>query len=74
MLVLTRRPGEEVVIGDRIHVTVTLIGNDRVRLGITAPPDVPVHRAEVYERIREFASPTEPAEACGRTGGVSNPY
>ena len=53
MLVLTRRGGESVRIGD--DVTVTVLGDRRVqvRLGIDAPNDVPVHREEVHDRIRE---------------------
>jgi carbon storage regulator len=57
MLVLTRRLGEEIVIGNGIRVTVTAIRGDRVRIGITAPPNVRVDRAEVHARIREFAEP-----------------
>jgi carbon storage regulator len=50
MLVLTRRTGEEIVIGDDIRITVVGVRGDRVRLGITAPESVCVDRAEVYER------------------------
>jgi carbon storage regulator len=50
MLVLTRRPGEEVVIGGNIRIVVTEVGGQRVRLGITAPKDVRVDRAEVDAR------------------------
>jgi carbon storage regulator len=50
MLVLTRRTGEEIVIGDGIRITVVGIRGDRVRLGITAPESVSVDRAEVWER------------------------
>jgi carbon storage regulator len=57
MLVLTRRVGEEIVIGKNIRLTVASVRGDRVRLGITAPPQVRVDRQEVHERVREFAGP-----------------
>jgi len=50
MLILTRRTGEEIVIGDDIRVAVTDVRGDRVRLGITAPESITVDRAEVHER------------------------
>jgi len=50
MLVLSRRSGEEIVIGGNIHVTVLCVKGDRVRLGITAPRSVCVDRQEVHER------------------------
>jgi carbon storage regulator len=53
MLVFTRRKHEAIRIGDRIEVRVLRVGRDGVRLGITAPPDVPVHREEIYEEIRQ---------------------
>ena len=52
MLVLTRKHDETVVIGNDIVVTVVNIEHGKVRLGIDAPRDVPVHRGEVYEAIR----------------------
>jgi carbon storage regulator len=51
MLVLTRRIHEEILIGDQITVTVLDVGGNHVRLGITAPPDVLVHRAELRQRL-----------------------
>ncbi|WP_456433573.1 carbon storage regulator CsrA [Thermosulfuriphilus sp.] len=53
MLVLTRREGESIAIGDDIEVTVLEIRGRNVRLGIKAPPEMPVHRLEVYLRIQE---------------------
>ncbi len=50
MLVLTRKTGEEIVIGDNIHLTVVAIKGEKVRIGITAPKEVLVDRQEVYER------------------------
>ncbi len=52
MLVLTRRIGEQIVIGDEITVTVMAIQGDKVRLGISAPPSVRVDRSEIHERRR----------------------
>ena len=53
MLVFTRRRHQTIKIGDGIEVRVLRVGRDGVRLGIVAPPDVPVHRQEVYDQIRE---------------------
>ena len=47
MLVLTRKPGEVVVIGDNIRLTVVAVHGRQVRLGLTAPADVPIHRSEL---------------------------
>ena len=52
MLVLSRHRDEKIIIGDNIIVTVVDIRRDRVRLGITAPAHIPVHREEVYEAIQ----------------------
>ncbi len=52
MLVLTRKVGEALRIGDDVQVTVLGIKGNQVRIGIDAPKNVPVHRQEVYERIK----------------------
>lgn len=52
MLILTRRVGETLMIGDDISVTVLGVKGNQVRLGINAPKDVAVHREEIFERIR----------------------
>ncbi len=52
MLVLTRHTDEAIVIGDGIEIVVVEVRGDRVRLGISAPPEVPVHRKEIYELIQ----------------------
>lgn len=52
MLVLSRQRDEAIVIGDNIVVTIVDIRGDKVRLGIDSPPEVPVHRREVYEAIQ----------------------
>jgi len=51
MLVLSRKPGESIVINNDIQLTVVEIRGDKVRLGVVAPRDVPVHRQEVYEAV-----------------------
>jgi carbon storage regulator len=53
MLVFTRKRHETITIGDGIRIEVLRIGRDGVRLGVVAPPDVPVHRQEIYDQIRE---------------------
>jgi carbon storage regulator len=52
MIVISRQKGESIIIGDDIIVTVVEIRDDKVRLGIEHPIEVPVHRQEVYEAIR----------------------
>jgi len=51
MLVLTRKLGETIVIGEAIRVTVLEVSGEKIKLGILAPKEVPVHRLEVYEQI-----------------------
>lgn len=53
MLILTRKAGERIVIGERIKVHVIEIRGQQVRLGIEAPGDTPIHREEVYQKIAE---------------------
>ena len=53
MLVLSRKQGEEVVIGDNIRLTVLAIRGSRVRLGFTAPTDVSIHRKELREMVED---------------------
>jgi carbon storage regulator len=52
MLVLSRQRDESIIIGDNIVITIVDIRGDKVRLGINAPKDIPVHREEVYEAIQ----------------------
>jgi carbon storage regulator len=63
MLILSRKCGEKIVIPEQ-NVTLTVLGirGDRIRLGIAAPPDVSIHREEVWQRIQQFQEPA-PAEA-----------
>lgn len=52
MLILTRRVGETLMIGDEVSVTVLGVKGNQVRLGVNAPRDVAVHREEIYDRIK----------------------
>ena len=64
MLVLSRKPGEKIHIGTGITITVVEINGNRIRLGIEAPDDVPVFRAEIYDLMAKIG--TEPAESGSR--------
>jgi len=59
MLVLTRKPGQSIMIGDGVEVQVLSVAGEKVRLGITAPRDVSIFRNEVYERIESENSLVE---------------
>ena len=52
MLILTRRVGESIMIGDNVTVTVLGVKGNQVRIGVNAPKEVAVHREEIYEKIR----------------------
>lgn len=68
MLVLSRKRDESIVIRDDIIVTVVDIRGDKVRLGIEAPKDIPVHRREVYEKINQNSGDDNGTEGSdGRT-------
>jgi carbon storage regulator len=62
MLILTRRVGETVMIGDDVTITVLGVKGNQVRVGINAPKNVAVHREEIYERIKREQQP-EPQES-----------
>jgi carbon storage regulator len=59
MLVLTRKTNQSIMIGDEIEITVLAVSRDKIRLGITAPRDVPVFRKEVYLSIQGEGGPSE---------------
>jgi len=61
MLVLNRRPGESVQVGEDVTVTVLGVNRNQVRIGIQAPKSVPVHRTEIYERIKREGQQQEGA-------------
>jgi carbon storage regulator len=62
MLVLTRKPGQSIMIGDGVEVQVLSVAGEKVRLGITAPRDVSIFRNEVYDRIENEAASRDETE------------
>ena len=70
MLVLSRKKDESIVINNDIIVTVIEIRGDKIRLGIVAPKDVPVHREEVYEAIHGTKAPV----AVPKPAGTNAPH
>ena len=73
MLVLTRKTNESIMIGDDVEVSVLAVSRDKIRLGITAPREVPVFRKEVYVSIKNEAAeedeaPEEDARATANAG------
>jgi carbon storage regulator len=69
MLILTRRVGESIMIGDNVTVTVLGVKGNQVRIGVDAPKDVAVHREEIYEKIRaENGDDGDPAAASEQEG------
>ena len=70
MLVLSRQRDESIVIGDKVVVTIVDIRGDKVRLGIQAPGEIPVHRQEVYEAIQRENRKTGPLQPSGSSTKV----
>ena len=62
MLVLSRQKDESIMIGDEVEITIVDVRGDKVRLGITAPKKIPVHRREVYEAIQREKKEAEAKE------------
>jgi carbon storage regulator len=62
MLILTRRVGESLMVGDEITVTVLGVKGNQVRIGVNAPRDVAVHREEIYNRIQDDEESKSSAE------------
>jgi carbon storage regulator len=74
VLVFTRKRNETIMIGDGVEVRVLRIGREGVRIGITAPPTVPVHRREIYDLIREEnRRAASPAAAARRPPAIKLP-
>lgn len=67
MLILTRRVGETLMIGDEVTVTVLGVKGNQVRIGINAPKDVAVHREEIYMRIKRETEEGAPSPASEST-------
>ncbi len=75
MLVLTRKPGQSIMIGDGVEVQVLSVAGEKVRLGITAPRDVSIFRNEVYDRIENESgadTPDDDQDDGGANEAVAN--
>ena len=69
MLVLTRKTNQSIMIGDEIEVSVLAVSRDKIRLGITAPKDIPVYRKEVYLAIQGDL-PARDEDTAGEVSGA----
>lgn len=74
MLILTRRINETLNIGDDVQVTVLGIKGNQVRIGINAPRDVPVHREEIYQRIKREERGGGEVDQSGKAGDYSSDH
>jgi len=73
MLILTRRVGETIMIGNDVTVTVLGVKGNQVRVGVNAPRDVAVHREEIFERIKHEEQDGGPARP-GKSGDGQGPF
>ena len=73
MLILTRRAGETVMIGDKVSVTIVAIQGNQVRIGVDAPRDIEVHREEIYQKIHEGKQerPAMTPDTAAASAGIS---
>ena len=72
MLVLTRKPGQSIMIGDGVEVQVLSVAGEKVRLGITAPREVSIFRNEVYDRIEGEAEAQSDEVEAGTNAAVED--
>ena len=70
MLVLTRKTGQSIMIGDDIEVSVLAVSRDKIRIGITAPKEVPVFRKEVWISIKEGDAPEKGTDTPASQNGI----
>lgn len=74
MLVLTRKPGQSIMIGDGVEIQVLSVAGEKVRVGVTAPREVGIYRNEVYERIEDERADEALEEEQEREDGGSHPH
>ncbi len=72
MLILTRKPGEVIYIGDTIKVTVVEIKGNQIRLGIDAPPEFRIFRKEIYDQIQDENRAAADVDTIGSLDGISD--
>jgi carbon storage regulator len=70
MLVLSRQKDESIMIGDEVEITIVDVRGDKVRLGITAPKSIPVHRREIYDAIQREKAQKEGEVRAGDNGSA----